>query len=91
MDNGASRETGTTDGIDFAAYPSRVATAIRDAFEASGLALNAFATQTGIPRTTLRRYIEGHDDPKFGQVARIAEVLGVPLKSLAWPYEDAAA
>lgn len=67
------------------AYSSRVTTAVREAYEANGIALNALATQTGIPRNTLRRLIDGHDDFRFGQVAKIAAALDVPLRSLAWP------
>lgn len=84
MDNGLSVGPGTT-------YEERVSAAVKAAWEASGISLNGFATQSGIPRNTLRRKLDGHDDFRFGEVGKIAALLGVPLESLALPREDSAA
>lgn len=71
-------------------YSSRVTAAVRAAYDANGISLNALATQTGIPRNSLRRRLDGHQEFTVGQVALIAEALNVPVQSLASPDEVAA-
>jgi transcriptional regulator with XRE-family HTH domain len=70
-------------------HASRVAAAVRAAYEANGISLNGLATATGIPRNTLRRRLDGHAQFGVSEVAAIAGVLGVDVASLLAP--DAAA
>ncbi|WP_328902276.1 helix-turn-helix domain-containing protein [Streptomyces sp. NBC_00441] len=56
-------------------------TRIRDLRDHALLTQEDFAEMTGINRRTLQR-IERGGDPRYSQLVRIAEALGVPLANL---------
>ena len=56
-----------------------LAEALRAAIIASGLSANELAKQTGVPQTTLSRFMRGND-MSMARGSRIAAYLGLELK-----------
>lgn len=49
---------------------------VADARRRADLTDSQLSSTTGIPRTTLRRKLDGHDDFRLTELARISEALG---------------
>lgn len=52
---------------------------LRDAIRKSGLSANELAAQTGVPQTTLSRFLRGKD-MGIHRASKVAEHLGLELK-----------
>lgn len=60
----------------------RVAAAVSLALAEAGIRWHIAADETGIPRTTLRRRLEGHTSFTMSELARLAVLLGTDVTSL---------
>lgn len=56
-----------------------VADALRQAIRESGLSANRLASLTGVPQTTISRFLRG-EDMSIHRAAKIARHLGLELK-----------
>jgi len=65
-------------------HPEReqVAIRVKAAMEEQEITLNALADQTGIPASSLSRYLRALTSPTIDHLALIAEALSTPLADL---------
>ena len=56
--------------------------AVRSALAARGWSLAYLAHQLGTPKTTVSGWLNGRHQPQWGQVERLARVLGIPPTAL---------
>lgn len=60
-------------------FTERVRRQVATAMKESGVSRNALADQTGIPRPTLNRSLDGHRPLNTDEIEAIAKALDVPL------------
>lgn len=70
--------TGTT-------FPAR----LQSARESAGMSLQGLADASGTSHSSVRKWIAGHAEPSVGNVAKLAEALGISPCWLAYGCECA--
>lgn len=68
----------------------RIARAVSQAIQAADLSVNAVATRSGIPQSTLDRKLKGVGTLDVAELGLIADALGLTIAALISPAEDAA-
>jgi transcriptional regulator with XRE-family HTH domain len=63
------------------AYSEQVTAAVNAAIKAQGQTVLGLSEATGIARVTLMRRLSGHTDFSVGELDRIAEALGVDVRT----------
>lgn len=75
--------------MDTLTYTKSVAESVTELMKDAGENLHSLSTKTGIPRTTLRRRVEGFKSFSVDELASVAQVFGVRVETLL-PSDDAA-
>lgn len=71
-------------------WTDQITQAVRAAVASAEISVVVLSEQTGIPRTTLQRRLQGVSEFTVGEVDRIAQALGVPHESLVQSTENVA-
>lgn len=66
-----------------ATFPAR----LQSARESAGMSLQGLADASGTSHSSVRKWLEGHAQPSIGNVAKLAEALGVTPCWLAYGCE----